>query len=102
FFEKKPFKEVGRALGISEDAAKKRIARALEKLRSIFAKEKLIYPTGAIIAALSTCSIKAAPAGLASAIVASSSGGAAVAASTLALVKQTLKLMASTQTKVAV
>ena len=36
FFEGRNFKEVGAALGASEDAAKKRVNRALEKLPDIF------------------------------------------------------------------
>jgi RNA polymerase sigma factor (sigma-70 family) len=33
FYEKKPLADVGRHLGVSEDAAKKRVSRALEKMR---------------------------------------------------------------------
>ncbi|MCI0539832.1 MAG: sigma-70 family RNA polymerase sigma factor [Verrucomicrobiales bacterium] len=38
FFEDRSFKEVGEALGASEDAAKMRVSRALEKLRQRFVK----------------------------------------------------------------
>src|ERR1017187_7556109 len=38
FFENKNFLEVGAALGASEDAAKMRVNRALEKLRKFFTK----------------------------------------------------------------
>ncbi len=38
FFENKNFSEVGMALGASEDAAKMRVNRALEKLRRFFTK----------------------------------------------------------------
>ena len=38
FFENKTFAEVGATLGASEDAAKMRVNRALEKLRKFFAK----------------------------------------------------------------
>src|ERR1017187_544583 len=38
FFENKNLSEVGAALGASEDAAKMRVNRALEKLRKIFSK----------------------------------------------------------------
>src|ERR1044071_4526051 len=38
FFERKELKEVGRVLGSSEDAAKKRVSRAREKIRSFLAR----------------------------------------------------------------
>src|ERR1017187_4421851 len=38
FFQNKNFSEVGAALGASEDAAKMRVSRALEKLRKFFTK----------------------------------------------------------------
>ncbi len=38
YFENKSLAEVGAALGASEDAAQKRVTRALEKLRKIFTK----------------------------------------------------------------
>lgn len=36
YFEKQSFKDVGRRFGINEDAAQKRVSRALEKLRAFF------------------------------------------------------------------
>jgi RNA polymerase sigma factor (sigma-70 family) len=35
FFEKRSFRDVGHALGLSEEAAKKRVARAIDKLRDL-------------------------------------------------------------------
>ncbi len=93
YIEKKPFREVARALGISEDAAKKRTARALEKLRTHFAKRQVVWPTTAIIAALSNCAVEAAPAKLASAILASAAASAVTAPLAVTLAEQTLKLM---------
>ncbi len=49
FFENKNFAEVGAALGASEDAAKMRVSRALEKLRKFFTKRG-VSSTTAIIA----------------------------------------------------
>src|SRR5438067_612300 len=46
FFEKKPFVEVGAVLGISEDAARMRIERALEKLRARLAARGLLSSAG--------------------------------------------------------
>ena len=49
FFEGRSLNEVGSALGASEEAAKKRVNRALEKLRNFFAKRG-VSSTTAIIA----------------------------------------------------
>ena len=46
FFENKSLGEVGRALGASEDAAKMRVNRALEKLRKFFSKRGVTLSGG--------------------------------------------------------
>ncbi len=48
FFENKNLREVGLALGASEDAAKMRVNRALEKLRKIFGKRGVKFSATAI------------------------------------------------------
>ncbi|PYJ96778.1 MAG: hypothetical protein DME23_18880 [Verrucomicrobia bacterium] len=101
FFEGKNFKEVGAALGATEDAAKMRVNRALEKLRKVFTKDGVVSTTAIIAGAISANSIQAAPAGLAISAVATVKGSAA-AASTLTLVKGALELMAWTKAKTAV
>jgi len=80
FFENKPFAEVGAALGASEDAAKMRVNRALEKLRKFFAKRGVTLGTAAIAGALAAQAETAAPVGLAAAI---SAAGIKLAASTV-------------------
>jgi uncharacterized protein (TIGR03435 family) len=103
FFEDKNFANVGAALGASEDAAKMRVNRALEKLRKIFAKRGVDSTTTAIAETISANSIQAVPAGLAKTISAVAiAKGAAASASTLTLVKGALKVMAWTKAKTAV
>ena len=46
FFENKNCAEVGTALGASEDAAKMRVNRALEKLRKFFTKRGVSFSGG--------------------------------------------------------
>ena len=46
FFEDRNFEEVGAALGASEDAAKMRVNRALEKLRTFFTKRGVTFDDG--------------------------------------------------------
>jgi len=103
FFEKKSFQEIGRAFGGTENAAKKRVIRGLEKLRAFFAKRGVESTTEAIAAAISTSAVQAAPATLATAVTAIAIGnGAAASISTLTLIKGTLKIMAWAKAKMAV
>jgi len=99
FFEGKSFREVSIALGASEEAAKKRVKRALEKLRAFFTKRGLTLSAGVIAAAISANSIQAAPIGLATSITVAVVKGTTVTTSILTLVKTTLKLMAYTKLK---
>src|SRR5580765_6573151 len=65
YFQNKSLRDVGTALGVDEYAAQKRVMRALEKLRSIFAKYGAISTATVIAGAISTNSVQAAPAVLA-------------------------------------
>ena len=49
FFEGKSLAEVGDALEISEEAAKKRVARAVEKLKKFFARKGIIASAGVLL-----------------------------------------------------
>jgi hypothetical protein len=101
FFENKSLERVGAALGISEQAAKKRVARAVEKLRSFLSRRGPLLSAAAIGSLLSANAIQAAPAGLLAATAAAVKG-TAVGASTLALVAGTLKSMAWAKVKLAI
>jgi len=100
FFENKTLAEVGTALGASEDAAKMRVNRALEKLRKLFARRGVTLSAALIAAAVSANSVSAAPAGLSLSVIAAAQGTAA-AGSTLTLAHGALKLMAWTNIKTA-
>src|SRR5215469_13767103 len=103
FFEGKSFQEVGAAFGGSENAAKKRVTRGLEKLQNYFAKRGVSSTTAIIEDNLSAHSVQAAPAALAKAVAAvAAAKGAATSASTLTLVKGALKIMAWTKAKTAI
>jgi RNA polymerase sigma factor (sigma-70 family) len=99
YFENKNLREVGAALGASEDSARVRINRALEKLRKFFTKRGVMLSATVIATAVSANSVQAAPVGLAATISAAAVKSSAVAASTLTLVKGALKLMAWTNMK---
>jgi len=103
FFEGREFAEVGTALGTSEDAAKMRVNRALDKLRKFFAKRGVVSTSVIIAGAMSAHSVSAAPAGLAASVSAVAfAKGAAAGTSTLTLVNGALKLMAWTKTKIVI
>src|SRR5437868_1598184 len=65
FFDGKSMKEVGAALGASEDAAKMRVNRAVEKLRLFFSRRGIVVSVAILTAAISANAVQAAPATLA-------------------------------------
>jgi hypothetical protein len=94
FFENKTFAEVGAALDASEDAAKMRMNRALEKLRKFFTKRGVSSTTAIIAGTISANSVQAAPVTLAKSVTAVAiAKGSIAAVSTLTLVKGTMKMM---------
>jgi RNA polymerase sigma factor (sigma-70 family) len=62
FFKNSDFRSIGNALGVSEDAAQKRVSRALERLRECFARAGVQASAVAIAAAISSKAVTAAPA----------------------------------------
>src|ERR1700722_973996 len=103
FFENKNFAEVGVALGASEDAAKMRVNRALEKLRNFFTRRGVSSTTAIIAGTISANSVQAAPVALAKSVTAVAiAKGAAAGGSTLTLMKGALKIMAWTKMKTAI
>lgn len=70
YFENKSLRDVGQALGASEDAAQKRVSRAVERLREYFSKRKITVGATGLVAVLSANAIQAAPAGLATSLAA--------------------------------
>jgi uncharacterized protein (TIGR03435 family) len=103
YFESKDFGEVGAALGTTEDGAKKRVSRALEKLRLYFSKRGVNSTTTAIAGAMAANSVVPAPAALANSVTAAAvAKGATASTSTLTLIKGALKIMAWTKAKTAI
>ena len=68
FYEKRSFPEIGAALATTDESARKRVARSIERLRAIFARRGSLIAIGGTVAiltaALGDCA-KAAPPGLA-------------------------------------
>ena len=102
FFENKPLREVGDCLGVGEDAARKRVSRALEKLHAFFGRRGISSTTSLLAAAISTHSVHAAPATLAKSIAAVAVAKTGIAGgSGLISLKGALKLMAWSKTQTA-
>jgi RNA polymerase sigma factor (sigma-70 family) len=84
YFSRQPFAEVGRALGVSEDAARMRVERALNKLHARLARRGITSTSAALAVALTNEAVVAAPGGIAAqvaqAALASAAGGGATAA----------------------
>ena len=99
YFENKSLREVGATLGTSENAAQKRLSRAVERLREFFAKRGVTVGASGLVVVISANAVQAAPAALAQGVtVAAMATGSVTGASNLILI-QTLKLMAWTKFK---
>ena len=100
FFEAKSHKEVALTLGVSEDAAKMRVSRAIERLRLTLAGRGFVVPTGVLLTALSTFAAHAPPAGVTAPVAtAALAKGATGSALSFTLAQATLKLMAWSKLK---
>jgi len=77
FFERQPLAEVGGALGISEEAARKRVSRAVEKLRGYFKQKGIATTSTGIAAVLLSHASEAAPAALTASVASAATATAA-------------------------
>jgi RNA polymerase sigma factor (sigma-70 family) len=94
FFENKTLADVGAALGVTEDAARVRVNRALDKLRALLAKQGIKFGATAIATAVAENSVQAAPLAIGKTITTiAMTKGAAATASTMAIVKGAVKAM---------
>ena len=80
FLQGRSFADVGQALGISDEAARKRVERAIEKLRSVLCKQGVAPSIGGLAITLAAHQASPAPASLAiqaAGVISSHSAGAA-------------------------
>jgi len=106
FFEQRSVDEVARRMGVTREAAKQRLFRAIEKLRRrLGAKGATAVPAAAVLVGLiGARSVEAAPVGLAGSATATATTGAAVvgsAAAAAGIAKGTVTIMAWTNVKIA-
>ena len=99
YFERRDLHGVGVALGVSEEAARKRVTRALEKLRTFFTRRSLTLSITTLASLLVENAVVAAPAGLAAGV----NGAALTAAATgTGFTLTWFKIMTMTKLKVGV
>src|SRR5437667_10911990 len=99
FLEERSLRDVGAVLGVDEDAARKRVSRALDRLAGFFRRRGFAVPAGAGAAALLANSATAIPAGLAAA---ATNAGLATGGAATGLNLVLFKLMALTKTQTTV
>ena len=80
YFERKELRAVGDALGTSEEAARKRVGRALEKLRRYLTGRGVTLSAATLATAMTGSAVQSAPAALAGSISAAVFAGAAAVA----------------------
>lgn len=101
YFENKTAPEIAVALNLNEEAAQKRVRRAVEKLRKFFLKRGVTLTAALVAGAVSANAVAAAPAGLAATAATTAITGSTLSAHITTLVKGTLKIMAYTKLKLA-
>ena len=100
YFENRTVREIADALRLEESAAQKRVNRALEKLRTLFAKRGVTLTATVIAGMVAANSVQAAPVGLAVTVTAAK--GASISATLTMLVKGTMKTMTWLKLKFAI
>jgi RNA polymerase sigma factor (sigma-70 family) len=99
YFKNHNLRTVGETLGISDDAAQKRVSRAVERLREIFAKRGVTVGTSGLAVAISTNAVQAAPVSLATTISTIAIASTACSGVTTLTI---LKIMSMTKLKVGI
>ena len=91
YFQNQDFHAVGLALGVSDDAAQKRVSRAVERLREFLAKRGVTVGASGLVVIISTNAVLMAPAGLSAAIIAAAVAGTTIATAATAITMTTLQ-----------
>ncbi len=92
FFKNRDFRAIGAALGVSDDAAQKRVSRALERLRTQLTSRGVTTTAVALSTVMSTNAVPLAPAGLAATLSTAALAGTTLATATTATVIKTVAM----------
>lgn len=99
YFEGRSFREVGEALGTSDDTAQKRVSRALDRLREHFSRHGVTIGPGALATVLSANAVQSAPAGLA--VLITTTAGSAILGGSVAATTKALAMTMTQKTLIA-
>ena len=100
YFKNYDLRTVGTTLGISDDAAQKRVSRSLDRLRCLLAKRGVTIGTGGLAIVISANAVQAAPVGL-GVTIAAAIAGAAVSTSTIITATKTIAMTTLQKTIIA-
>jgi RNA polymerase sigma factor (sigma-70 family) len=89
YFKNQDFRAIGRALGVSDDTAQKRVSRAVGRLRDYLDARGVTLGASGIVTAISANAVQAAPAGLAASISAGVLAAAKLAGASSAVAAST-------------
>jgi RNA polymerase sigma factor (sigma-70 family) len=92
YFERKSARAMAQTLGTSEDAAQKRVSRAVERLREFFIKRGITVGASGLVVVITANAVQAAPVGLAATIATA----AALTGTTIATAATATKAIAMT------
>jgi RNA polymerase sigma factor (sigma-70 family) len=103
YFQGKSAREIAQTLGLSDEAAQKRVNRAVERLREIFAKRGVAIGTASLLVLISANAVQSAPIGLLTTISTSAAiiGTATISTATKTIAMTTLQKSLLTATLVA-
>ncbi len=101
FFQNRTLHEVGVALNLSENAARMRVERALDKLRGKLVRRGITATATTLAALISANTVQAAPAGFAASLSSAALAGSLLQASTMITATKTLAMTTLQKTIVA-
>jgi len=92
YFQNKPLHEVGQAMGVTDDAAQKRVSRAVERLRELIAKRGVAVGGSGLVILISTNAVLVAPPGVSAAIITTALTGTTFITTTTATVGKAIAM----------
>jgi len=92
FYERRDLRSVGEALGSSENAAQKRVSRALDQLHGMLTGRGITFSSAVLGTALATKAVTAAPAGLVGTIATAVLSGSTITTATVIAATKTVTM----------
>jgi RNA polymerase sigma factor (sigma-70 family) len=90
YFQRKSAQEMAQILGLSDDAAQKRVNRAVDRLRDHFSKHKVTIGASGLAGLISANAVQSAPVGLAATITSTVLAGTVASVSTVIAATKTI------------